>query len=77
MRHVSKKFPTNEDVFKNYLKTCDPVNIALTRERLLKIAEITLNAIEKNPESFNVGFIHHSVYIRWAKEIQKFFEFIE
>lgn len=52
----------NEKAIKALLKELTGLETAILRERLLKIAEITLKSIEKNPESFRNPIIDERIY---------------
>jgi hypothetical protein len=65
------KYKTNEDKLKSLLKNNHPILNALLVERILKIAEITEEAIKESPESFCNPIIHYSVYLELIKNIKK------
>lgn len=78
---MSKKQKTNKQVITALIndldKTSYGVGTALLRERLLKIAEITLEDIKNNPESWDNGFVHSSFYIDLCERINKYCGFEE
>lgn len=56
---------TNEKRLKALLKEAEqthPVLSAILRERIVKIMEITMDSIEKEPEKWNSIFVHPNTY---------------
>ena len=69
------KRKTNKQILTALIKDLDntPYGIgnALLRERLLKIAEITLQDIENNPKEWNNGFVQSGLFIDLCNRINK------
>ena len=72
---MSKKRKTNKQVITALIndldKTSYGVGTALLRERLLKIAEITLNDIKNNSEAWDNGFVNSNLYTDLCERINK------
>jgi hypothetical protein len=68
---ASKKMKTNEDMLKALLKDLHTFEAAILRERLVKIAEITRDAIGKSPTGFNNPFFDHTWYLSVCDKIDK------
>jgi hypothetical protein len=62
---------TNEQSFKSLLKDLHQVELAILRERILKIMELTLQDIEINPKDWETQIIHPNVFINLNNKIQK------
>ncbi len=48
---------SNEKVLIAGIKTLNSFDLALLRERILTIAEMTLKAVDENPEKFDAGLV--------------------
>jgi hypothetical protein len=59
------------NAFKSLLKDASPIELALLRERVLLIMEMTREDINMNPENWNNPIIHSSQYIRLADLVDK------
>jgi hypothetical protein len=59
------------NAFKSLLKDASPIELALLRERVLLIMEMTREDIKMNPENWNNPIIHSSQYIRLADLVDK------
>lgn len=62
---------TNEQSFKSLLKDLHQVELAILRERILKIMELTLQDIEINPKDWETQIIHPNVFFNLNNKIQK------
>jgi len=62
---------TNEQSFKSLLKDLHQVELAILRERILKIMELTLQDIEINPKDWETQIIHPNVLFNLNNKIQK------
>jgi hypothetical protein len=62
---------TNDKAFKNLMKEISPLQLALLRERLVVVMEMTCNGIEDNPEAWNNGIVHPNEYINLASLVDK------
>jgi hypothetical protein len=56
------KIKTNDQMIKALLKDLSPIEIAILRERIVKIFEMTEEAIKANPEAFQNPIIPSSFY---------------
>ena len=65
------KNTTNEQMIKALLKDLNTMETAILRERIVKIFEMTEEAIKKNPESFDNIITHHSIYNHVANKVYK------
>lgn len=62
---------TNDKAFKALFKEASPIQIALLRERLVLIMEVTRDEVTKNPENWNNPIIHSSAYLKLADLVAK------
>jgi hypothetical protein len=62
---------TNDKAFKSLLKEASPIEIALLRERLVVIMELTRDEVIKNPENFYNPIVHSSAYLKLADLVDK------
>ena len=62
---------TNDKAFKSLLKDASPIELALLRERVLLIMEMTREDINKNPENWNNPIVHSNQYIRLGELVDK------
>jgi hypothetical protein len=62
---------TNDKAFKALFKEASPIEIALLRERLVLIMEMTRAEVIKNPENWNNPIVHSSAYLRLADLVDK------
>jgi len=60
---MTGKERTNETMIKDLIKDLNPLGLAILRERIVKIAEITKEAVEANPEKWDNPIVDHSYYI--------------
>lgn len=68
---MSKKFPTNEDMFKSLFKELDSVEVALLRERVMFVSELTCKSIKEEPEKWNKSFVSPHLYLKMHEKIEK------
>jgi hypothetical protein len=68
---ASKKLKTNDDMLKALLKDLHMLETALLRERIVKISEITRQAIKKNPKDFDNFMVDHTWFIALCDKIDK------
>jgi len=62
---------TNDKAFKNLMKEISPMQLAMLRERLVLVMEMTRNGIEDNPQDWENGLIHPSEYVNLASLVDK------
>jgi hypothetical protein len=62
---------TNEQMIKALLKDLSTIETAILRERIVKIFEITEEAIKENPDSFRNPIIHYSIYNIIGSKVNK------
>ncbi len=65
------KTKTNEQMIKALLKDLNTMETAILRERIVKIFEMTEDAIKENPDSFKNPIIHYSIYNHVADKVTK------
>lgn len=65
------KHQTNEQMIKALLKDLNTMETAILRERIVKIFEMTEEAIKTNPESFRNPIVHYSIYNHVAEKVTK------
>jgi hypothetical protein len=59
---MTKKELTNDQMIKNLIKDCDMIDFMILRERLVKIAEITLADLKKDPKAYDNPIFNHTYY---------------
>ena len=62
---------TNEQSFKSLLKDLHQVELAILRERILKIMELTIEDIEINPTDWEKEIVQPNIFINLNEKIQK------
>jgi hypothetical protein len=62
---------TNEKALKSLLKQASPVQLALLRERILTIMDITEQGIKENPDAWSNPFVHSSEYLLLKELVDK------
>ena len=72
---MSAKIKTNEQLFKDLFKELNPIEVAILRERILTIFDITLDDIEKNPGNWKNPFISPEIIFKLNESIQKHLAF--
>lgn len=68
---------TNEQMFRSLFKDLSPIEMALLRERIVKIMKMTKQSIEKDSSKFDNPIISHSVYIGLDNKVNKHLGFKE
>lgn len=68
---TSKKQPTNESRLKKLIAENSPILNALLVERILKIAEITAEDMQENPEDWERSIISPSLWNQLIENIQQ------
>ena len=66
---MTKTPPTNEMLLRKLIKEINPYEAMIVRERLVRIAEITLDAIKKDPKSYNNPIFNHEFYVTTCNHI--------
>ena len=61
----------NEQMFKAFLKELHPIEVALLRERISKIMDITRRSIKESPEQWSNPIVHPDAYIGLADKFDK------
>ena len=56
------------------VKTLDPFESAILYERILKIMELTVKDIERNPDNWKNSLVKESVFFKLHEKIFKFNE---
>ena len=69
-----KQSLTNEQRLRKLINMNHSILNALLVERLLTIAQLTKNAIEENPESFDNAFVSHKTYSLLIENIEQVFD---
>jgi hypothetical protein len=62
---------TNEQSFKSLLKDLHQVELAILRERILKIMDLTLDDIQRNPKDWEKQIVQPNVMMNLNEKIQK------
>ena len=68
---MAKKMVTNETLIKDLLKELSSIEIAILRERIVKIMDATKQSIENNPNEWENYIIHTSLYIGLQEKVNK------
>lgn len=61
---------TNEQMFEALLSELHPMEIAILRERLVSMMEVTRKQILKDPEPFNNPFVSAKTYLHIADKVE-------
>lgn len=72
---MAKKPETNEQVLKKLLKELHTVEIAILRERILMICDISIKSIEKSPEEWSNPIFHVNQYKATMNKIKSIVDF--
>jgi len=67
---MKNKVRTNEQALKELIKDLHPFEAMIIRERLIKIAEITLQDIDKNPSAYDTPMFSHQYFINACEKIK-------
>jgi hypothetical protein len=70
-----KKNQTNEQLLRKLISTNSPMQNALLRERIIKVMEITIEDMEKNPDTWRKGFIAESLIVELSNNVKKIIDF--
>ena len=62
---------TNEQSFKSLLKDLHQVELAILRERILKVMELTMEDIERNPKDWEKAIVQPNLFMNLNEKIQK------
>jgi hypothetical protein len=62
---------TNEQSFKSLLKDLHQVELAILRERILKIMDLTLDDIKRNSKDWEKAIVQPNVFMNLNEKIQK------
>ena len=65
------KLKTNETMVKELLKDLNGFELAILRERIVMVMDITKQSIEKNPSQWTNGIVHPSLYMGVYDKVQK------
>lgn len=57
---------TNKKAFQSLMKEISPLQLAILRERLILVMEMTRNGIEDNPQDWENQIIHPNEYLKLA-----------
>ena len=68
---MAKKLATNETMVKDLLKELSGFELALLRERIVKIMDTTIESIENNPTQWEKSIVHPSMYQELHKKVTK------
>lgn len=70
-----KKDKTNKQLIRAFIKSLDTLEVAILRERLVKIAEITEQSIKSQPEKWTNPIFPISLFQSVNKKILTFLNF--
>jgi hypothetical protein len=68
---MTTKLKTNETMVKELLKELSGFELALLRERIVKIMDTTIESIENNPTQWENCIVHPSMYLELHKKVNK------
>jgi len=72
---MAKKMVTNETLIKDLLNDLSSIEIAILRERIVMIMDITKKSIEDNPNEWEKYIISPTLYIGLQEKVNKFLGF--
>jgi hypothetical protein len=72
---MAKKMVTNETLIKDLLNDLSSIELAILRERIVMIMDITKKSIEDNPNEWEKYIISPTLYIGLQKKVNKFLGF--
>lgn len=72
---MTKKQQTNEQVLKKLLKELHTMEIAILRERILMICDISIKSIEKDPNGWYNPIVSVTQYQATFKKIKSIVDF--
>jgi hypothetical protein len=72
---MAKKMVTNETLIKDLLNDLSSIELAMLRERIVMIMDITKKSIEDNPNEWEKYIIHPSLYVGLHEKVNKFIGF--
>jgi hypothetical protein len=70
-------FPTNEQKIKDLIEDLTSVELAMLRERIVSVMELTLQSINDNPSKWQNGFIAPSLYFELNAKVEKHIGFTD
>ncbi len=70
-------FPTNEQKINDLIEDLSSIELALLRERIVTIMEITIASINDNPDKWQNGFVAPSLYFKLNEKVQKHIGFTD
>jgi len=76
---MPRKYKDNEAALKGFIKDAawNAHLLALTRERLLKMVDLTRQSIRENPTAFDNPLYHHTHYLAWCDKVEEHLGFEE
>ena len=63
------KIKTNRQAIKKLIEDCSDIELALLRERILMVKDMTLKSIEDNFDTWDRSIVHPSLYIALCNKI--------
>jgi hypothetical protein len=70
-----KKNQTNEQLLRKLISANSPMENALLRERIIKVMELTIEDMGKNPNEWRKGFIAESLIVDLSNNVNKIIGF--
>jgi hypothetical protein len=68
---MATKLKTNETMVKELLKDLSGFELAMFRERIVMIMDITKQSIENNPSQWENSIVHPSLYLGLYDKVNK------
>ena len=72
---MANRKSANEIALTKFIKSLNPIEEALIRERLLHIMELTINDIANHPKTWKNGFVNPQLYIDLNSKVKEHLDF--
>ena len=72
---ATPKLQTNEQMLKAFINSLDAIEIAILRERIIKIMEITKKDIQERPDAYHSPFTSPDMFLLVAEKAEKYMGF--
>lgn len=69
------KTKTNEQAIIGLIKSLHPIHVALLRERIMVVMEMTIEDIDNNPADWRNGIIHPDAFRQLHEEVKNHLAF--
>ena len=72
---MNKKPKTNDQMLIELIKSNNPLQNAMLRERIVAIMDLTVGSIKDEPEKWENGFIQPDLYLELGRNVQNIIGF--